>query len=92
MASLTIKDIPEELLEALRELAERDRRSMTQEAIVLLSEIVAQRREADEARDEAARQADAWEQLAGRWTSETSADEEIADIYESRTEGREVDL
>ena len=92
MASLTIKDIPDELLEALRELAERDRRSMTQEAIVLLSEIIAQRRESDEVRDEATRQADAWEKLAGRWTSSKSVDEETDDIYESRTEGREVDL
>ena len=91
MSSLTIKDIPEELLEALRELAERDRRSMTQEAIVLLSEII-ERRLKDDERSEAERQADAWEKLAGRWRSEKSADEEISDIYESRTEGREVDL
>lgn len=88
MPSLTIKDIPEELLERLRELAERDRRSMTQEVIHLLDEVVAER----EDRSRAERQADAWEKLAGRWESDRPADEEIDEIYESRTEGREVNL
>lgn len=92
MASLTIKDMPEELLEDLRELAERDRRSMTQEAIVLLTKIIDQRRESEEPRTEAAAQAEAWETLAGRWTSGESVDDEVSDIYESRTRGREVDL
>lgn len=92
MASLTLKDIPEELLEDLREFAERDRRSMTQEAIVLLSEIIAQYREAEEEQTEATRQAKAWEKLAGNWTSTESAEEEVDDIYDSRTRGREVEL
>jgi hypothetical protein len=92
MSSFTIKDIPEELLEALRELAERDRRSMTQEAIVLLSEVIERRFEDDDVRSEADRQADAWEKLTGQWRSDESADEEISNIYESRTAGREVDL
>lgn len=88
MPSLTIKDIPEELLERLRELAEHDRRSMTQEVIHLLDQVVTER----EDRSRADRQADAWEKLAGRWESDRSTDEAIEDIYESRTEGREVDL
>ncbi len=92
MSSLTIKDIPEDLLEALRDLAERDRRSMTQEAIVLLSEVIERRQQDDEARSEADRQADAWEDLVGRWRSDKACDEEISEIYESRTAGREVDL
>lgn len=36
MAALTLKGIPEELLEALRAEAERERRSLNQQAILLL--------------------------------------------------------
>jgi plasmid stability protein len=36
MASLTLKNLPEELLRSLREAAEKDRRSLTQEIIYLL--------------------------------------------------------
>jgi len=92
MPSLTIKDIPEELLERLRELAENERRSMTQEVIHLLDEVVGEREAAGHDRSRADRQADAWGKLAGRWESDRSADEQIEDVYESRTDGREVDL
>ena len=92
MASLTIKDIPEDLLERLRELAEEDRRSMTQEVIYLLAEIVSEYDAKRSGRARADRQADDWEQLAGRWKSDKSADEEIGEIYDSRTRGRQVDL
>ncbi|MFB6263734.1 MAG: hypothetical protein ABEL76_08950, partial [Bradymonadaceae bacterium] len=73
------------------ELAERERRSMTQEAIHLLSEVVSERLEADR-RSEAQRQADAWQKLAGRWESDKSVDEDVSQIYRRRTSGREVDL
>lgn len=92
MPSLTIKGLPEELHEALRELAESERRSLTQQAIRLLEESVARRREDAERQDEVTRQADAWRSLSGRWVSDKSVDEEIDDIYETRTEGRDVEL
>ena len=38
MASLTLKGVPEELLEALRCEAERERRSLNQQAILLLEQ------------------------------------------------------
>ena len=41
MAALTLKNIPEELLEKLRLLAERDRRSLTQEILYILEHAVA---------------------------------------------------
>lgn len=90
MASITLKGVPEELLEALRELAEVERRSLTQEAILLLEESVERRSERMNARRTVKRQADAWRKLAGRWTSSRAADEEIADIYDARTTGRDI--
>ncbi len=36
MASLTLKGIPSELMQRLREIAERERRSLNQQAILIL--------------------------------------------------------
>lgn len=41
MASLTLKNIPDELLEKLRVLAERERRSITQQVLYMLEQSVA---------------------------------------------------
>lgn len=41
MASLTLKDIPKRLHQQLRERAERNRRSLSQEAIACLEQAVA---------------------------------------------------
>lgn len=38
MTTLTLKQVPPELLDQLRELAERERRSINQQAIVLLDQ------------------------------------------------------
>lgn len=43
MASLTLKNIPEELIERIKELAERERRSMTQQVLYMLEESIAKR-------------------------------------------------
>ena len=42
MATLTIRDLPEDLLVKLKELAEKERRSMNAEAIVLIEQGVDQ--------------------------------------------------
>lgn len=44
MSALTIKGIPDEVLDGLRTLAEKERRSMNQQAIVLLEKALAERR------------------------------------------------
>ena len=44
MPAITIKGIPEDLLEKLRALAEKERRSMNQQAIYLLEEALKERR------------------------------------------------
>jgi len=92
MASLTLKGLPDELLDKLREIADEERRSLTQEAILMLEESVRVRTERKQRGDTSTRQADAWRKLAGRWKSERTVDEEIEEIYEARTSGRQVDL
>lgn len=91
MASLTLKDIPDPLLERLRERAESDRRSLTQEILFLLEEALRGAGGRSRADTEAQAQADAWARLAGEWPSDRDKDEEIEEILGSRTRGRELD-
>lgn len=44
MASLTLKQIPEDVMERLRRLAEQERRSLNQQAILLLEQALEERR------------------------------------------------
>jgi plasmid stability protein len=93
MPSLTLKNLPDELLESLREAAERDRRSLTQEIIHLLDQAV---RESDGQRShpgfDAETQLAAWRRLAGRWQSDVDAKTESKRLMKRRTRGRDVDM
>jgi len=85
MPTLTLRDVPSEVLKRLRRRAAEERRSLNQEAIHLLD--LALRAEMLSP----AAQADAWMRLA-RWKSSKSAKQEIAEIYAARTLGRPVKL
>jgi len=91
MASLTLKNLSEQLLEALRDAAERDRRSLTQEIIHLL-ETALRARPRTVVRPDTEAQVAAWRMLAGRWESDLDNSAEATRILEKRTPGREVDL
>ena len=92
MASLTLKDLPETLLDQLRTKARQERRSMTQQAIVLLEEALVRQQAANQGADVRQQQVAVWREVAGRWTSSQTVDDEIAGIYSARSEGREVEL
>ncbi len=93
MPSLTLKNVPDELLKALRVSAERDRRSLTQQVIYLLESAAGLRLEsARDATDDVEAQVEAWRQLAGRWASDVEVDAETEAILARRTHGREVVL
>ena len=93
MASLTLKNVPDELLRALRKAAKKDRRSLTQEILHLLEAAVRGRagQSGPPPRDVDARIA-AWRKLAGKWQSELDPATEAERLVKSRTPGREVDL
>jgi len=94
MPSLTLKDIPESLLERLRACAVRDQRSLNREAIWLLEQALKQQPDpAVQRLRQPAAQLAAWRALAGRWQgSPAEIDDLVQDIYQSRTQGREVML
>lgn len=83
MPTLTIRDIPADVLDRLRQRAAEDRRSLNQEAIHLLE--LALRA----GLLSAAAQAEAWINL-GRWKSSKGAKREVAEIYAARSRGRAV--
>ncbi len=95
MPSLTLKNIPPPLLETLRQRADEDRRSLTQEVLYLLEQALREKQSPwreylSEA--EIGRQCDAWLQLAGGWQSDRPVADEVAEIYAARTPGRDVEL
>lgn len=91
MPALTLREIPPELMERLRVVARRERRSVVQEALHLIEGGVAAR-EAALAMPEAQVQASRWRALAGRWQSAESFADEVAGLEAARSAGRSVDL
>ena len=89
MSSITLKDVPDELLRRLRAAAARERRSLNQEALVLLEGGLAARETAEE---RANAQVAAWRSLAGTWSSDQAFEDEVADLYTARTSGGDLDL
>jgi plasmid stability protein len=93
MASLTLKNLPDDLLCALREAAEKDRRSLTQEIIHLLDSALRSRMERPAPRTaDMDAQLAAWRKLAGKWESDVDSATEIERLMERRTSGREVEF
>jgi hypothetical protein len=91
MTSLTLKNIPTNLLAALRAAAANDRRSVNQQAILLLEQALTERaggpgRAAVEA------QVAAWRALAGQWRSNVDEAAERAEVHARRSGGRPVEL
>ena len=93
MASLTLKNLPDDLLSALRVAAESDRRSLTKEIIHLLDSALRGRTERPlrPAADVDAQLA-AWRRLAGKWESDVDRATEAEGLMERRTSGREVEF
>lgn len=89
MPSITLKDVPEELLVRLRRVAGSARRSLNQQALILIEGGLDG---VETAEERAQRQIDAWRRLAGTWQSNETFEDEVDAIYAARTPGRDVDL
>lgn len=93
MASMTLKNVPDELLRALRDAAEGDRRSLNQEIMHLLASALGVRFEKPAARaPEVEAQVAAWRKLAGEWDSDVQPAAEVEQLTQRRSPGRKVDL
>ena len=92
MASLTLKNLPDDLLHSLRALAEEERRSLTREIIHLLEAALRGRGEHAPRSSTAEAQLAAWRKLAGRWESDIGRAAEAEAVMKRRTAGRKVEL
>lgn len=95
MKSITLRDIPEDILDQAKALAVRDRRSLNQSLILLLEEglkgSIARHLSQPEMLSRTT-QLDLWSRIAGAWEDSRSTTQIVTDIYTHRTKGRSVKL
>ncbi len=92
MASITLKNVPDDLLKALRRAAKSERRSLNQEVMHLLGLALGRPEGKVRASPDVEAQVAAWKRISERWKSDMSADDEAATVLRARTKGRKVDL
>jgi plasmid stability protein len=95
MASITVRNIPVELLKRIKELSSLERRSVNNEILTILERgTYSEYEEKLQGRKFLSKetQVEIWKRLAGTWDDERTAKEIIEDIYSRRTAGRDVKL
>ena len=95
MASITVRNIPDEVLERIRALSAVERRSLNNEILVILERGTFREYEEKLLKRKylsKSTQMEIWKRLVGTWEDTRSAKEIIEDIYSNRTAGREVEL
>lgn len=95
MKSITLRNVPDEFLERARLLATKDRRSLNQALILLLERglnIEIGRALSESESISTAAQIEIWKNISGKFSDSRSTQKIIADIYKSRTPGREFKL
>jgi len=90
MSALTLKNLPDTLLDHLRRRAALERRSMNGEVVQLLTAALTEERTCVDPATQAREQAAAWRRLAGRWESDLAAAEEVTMLRRARSPGRKV--
>ncbi len=93
--NITIRNIPEEVINKIRTLSRVERRSLNSEILMVLEQGLEEKlgRMADvKAGMTKELQVNIWRNLASKWEDDRSSDEIIEDIYKHRTLGRDVEL
>jgi plasmid stability protein len=95
MPNITVRNIPDQLLNKLRILSVLEKRSLNSEILMILEKGLAKESKSVInlkkylSNDT---QIKMWENLCGKWKDSRSTAEIISDIIDSRSEGRSVDL
>jgi plasmid stability protein len=95
MANLTVRNIPEALLEKLRLLSEIERRSLNSELLVVIEaglNHLEKRPVSPSFHISAETQVSLWGEISGKWKDQRSKEEQIRETYEARTLGRDFSL
>ena len=95
MANITVRNIPDELLNKIRLLSILEKRSVNSEILMVLGKGLS--KESDSVkyvRHQLSNdtQIKLWKNICGRWKDSRSTAEIISDIIGSRSQGRRIDL
>ncbi len=93
MTNITVKNIPDEIIEKIKILSEIEKRSINNEILVILEKGLSKKiytiKKIQLSKDT---QIKIWENLCGKWEDKRSTKEIIDDIYSNRSLGREINL
>lgn len=93
MTNITVRNIPDELIEKLKFLSKIQRRSLNNEILIVLenglSDIIKKNKIKIINKET---QIEIWENLAGKWEDDRSTNEITEDIISKRTLGRDIIL
>ena len=95
MKSITVRNLPDEILERLKILSVLEKRSLNNEILIVLEKGLAKELEfKTNFKNHISKetQTKIWQNLSGQWKDNRSTDEIIRDIIDSRSKGRSVDL
>lgn len=95
MANITIRNIPDEIFEQIKKLSSVEKRSINNELLVIIEKgTQAEIDHLNQSKHQIPKsiQMNLWENLSGTWEDERTTEEIITEIYNSRTQGREIDL
>jgi len=92
--AITLKSIPDEMMDMFRAVAAENHRSVSGEIMYRLKKSLEEegREDASVLREEARIVADEWDKIGGNWVSNSSIEEEMEALYSSRSMGRDTDL
>ena len=95
MANLTVRNIPDELLNKIRLLSIIEKRSVNSEVLMVLEKGLSKESDSvNYVQNQISNdtQIKLWQNLCGRWKDSRSTAEIISDIIGSRSQGRRIDL
>ena len=93
--NLTIRNIPDDVINKIRTISKTERRSLNNEILIILERGIQEevRGLLKEKRTISKNsQIEIWKRLSKEWKDDRSTDEIIKDIYDNRTLGREFKL
>lgn len=93
MTNITIRNIPDDVLNKIRALSETERRSLNSEILFILEKgLINDTLKRNDSIISKETQVKIWSQLSGKWKDDRSTKSIIEDIYQSRTLGRDFSL
>ena len=95
MPNITVRNIPDEILNKLRVLSELEKRSLNSEILMIIEKGLAKESKSTTDLNKFLSndtQIKLWKNLCGKWKDSRTTAEIIEDIIESRSEGRHVNL